>query len=196
MNVSPTTANVLIANTTVNIPDGGTVLLGGFKFLAEERTKYGPPVLSKIPYLSRLFRNVGWSRDGSNADLPGDRPRHYGRGGRAHLPGRIAADPGAVAGEIISPLICLRCKCDLVLFVLDFWGEEEDLGADRQRGDCRRPIFPFHIGRQVHPYSDGPGDFLWGTRQSAFLSSTNRGLISLVLPVHFLMLRLGPCSIL
>ena len=54
-----------VVNTTVNVPDGGTVLLGGFKFLAEERTEYGPPVLSKIPYLSRLFRNVGWSRDGS-----------------------------------------------------------------------------------------------------------------------------------
>lgn len=63
--VNPTTANLLIANTTVNVPDGGTVLLGGFKFLAEERTEYGPPILSKIPYLSRLFRNVGWSRDGS-----------------------------------------------------------------------------------------------------------------------------------
>jgi type II secretory pathway component GspD/PulD (secretin) len=63
--VQPTTANLNVANTTVNVPDGGTVLLGGFKFLAEERTEYGPPVLSKIPYLSRLFRNVGWSRDGS-----------------------------------------------------------------------------------------------------------------------------------
>ncbi|MBI2804328.1 MAG: hypothetical protein HYX68_05010 [Planctomycetes bacterium] len=63
--IQPTQANLLVANTTVNIPDGGTVLLGGFKFLAEERTEYGPPILSKIPYLSRLFRNVGWSRDGS-----------------------------------------------------------------------------------------------------------------------------------
>ena len=51
--------------TTVNVPDGGTVLLGGFKFMAEERSEYGPPVLSNIPYLSRLFRNVGWSRDSS-----------------------------------------------------------------------------------------------------------------------------------
>jgi general secretion pathway protein D len=56
---------LIIAQTTVNVPDGGTVLLGGFKFLAEERTEFGPPVLSKIPYLSRLFRNVGWSRDSS-----------------------------------------------------------------------------------------------------------------------------------
>ncbi len=65
VSINPTIANLLIANTTVNVPDGGTVLLGGFKFLAEERSEYGPPILSKIPYLSRLFRNVGWSRDGS-----------------------------------------------------------------------------------------------------------------------------------
>jgi len=57
--------NLIVAQTTVNVPDGGTVLLGGFKFLAEERTEFGPPILSKIPYLSRLFRNVGWSRDSS-----------------------------------------------------------------------------------------------------------------------------------
>ena len=59
------TSNLTIVQTTVNVPDGGTVLLGGFKFLAEQRTEYGPPVLSNIPYLSRLFRNVGWSRDSS-----------------------------------------------------------------------------------------------------------------------------------
>lgn len=63
--IVPTQVNLTVVNTTVNVPDGGTVLLGGFKFLAEERSEYGPPVLSKIPYLSRLFRNVGWSRDGS-----------------------------------------------------------------------------------------------------------------------------------
>jgi type II secretory pathway component GspD/PulD (secretin) len=62
---NPLVANVNIVNTTVNVPDGGTVLMGGFKFLAEQRSEYGPPVLSNIPYLSRLFRNVGWSRDSS-----------------------------------------------------------------------------------------------------------------------------------
>ncbi len=62
--VQPTSVNLFTSNTTVNVPDGGTVVLGGFRFVAEERTEYGPPILSKIPYLSRLFRNVGWSRDG------------------------------------------------------------------------------------------------------------------------------------
>lgn len=44
--------------TTVSVPDGGTVLLGGLKTHTEERLEYGTPVLSKIPYLNRLFKNV------------------------------------------------------------------------------------------------------------------------------------------
>lgn len=50
-------------STTVNVPDGGTVLLGGLKTLSEARNEFGPPILSKIPYISRLFRNVGYGRE-------------------------------------------------------------------------------------------------------------------------------------
>ncbi|MCI0378290.1 MAG: hypothetical protein L0215_11840 [Gemmataceae bacterium] len=50
-------------DTTVSVPDGGTVLLGGLKTLSEARNEFGPPILSKIPYLSRLFRNVGYGRE-------------------------------------------------------------------------------------------------------------------------------------
>ena len=50
-------------STTVSVPDGGTILLGGIKRLAEGRAERGVPVLSKIPYLSRLFRNVAVGRD-------------------------------------------------------------------------------------------------------------------------------------
>ncbi|HEY1187056.1 MAG TPA: hypothetical protein VGE74_05330, partial [Gemmata sp.] len=49
--------------TTVVCPDGGTVLLGGLKSLRESRNEFGPPFLSKIPYLNRLFKNVGVGRD-------------------------------------------------------------------------------------------------------------------------------------
>jgi general secretion pathway protein D len=49
--------------TTVVVPDGGTVLLGGLKRLSEGRNEFGPPVLSKIPYISRLFKNVGYGRE-------------------------------------------------------------------------------------------------------------------------------------
>jgi type II secretory pathway component GspD/PulD (secretin) len=48
--------------TTVTVPDGGTVLLGGVKTLNEQRTENGVPVLSKIPMIDRLFRNVGIGR--------------------------------------------------------------------------------------------------------------------------------------
>jgi tetratricopeptide (TPR) repeat protein len=53
----------LTINTTVVCPDGGTVLLGGLKTLQEGRNEFGPPFLSKIPYLNRLFKNVGIGRD-------------------------------------------------------------------------------------------------------------------------------------
>jgi type II secretory pathway component GspD/PulD (secretin) len=50
-------------NTTVVVPDGGTVLLGGLKRLSEGRNEFGPPILSKIPYINRLFKNVGYGRE-------------------------------------------------------------------------------------------------------------------------------------
>ncbi len=49
--------------TTVAVPDGGTAVLGGLKTLAEGRNEFGPPVLSQIPYLNRLFRNQGIGRE-------------------------------------------------------------------------------------------------------------------------------------
>jgi type II secretory pathway component GspD/PulD (secretin) len=49
--------------TTVSVPDGGTVLLGGLKSLSEGRNEFGPPVLSKIPYLNRLVKNTGYGRE-------------------------------------------------------------------------------------------------------------------------------------
>jgi type II secretory pathway component GspD/PulD (secretin) len=50
-------------NTTVSVPDGGTVLLGGLKTLSEGRVEAGPPILSKIPYINRLFRNTAYGRE-------------------------------------------------------------------------------------------------------------------------------------
>jgi type II secretory pathway component GspD/PulD (secretin) len=49
--------------TTVMVPDGGTVLMGGLKTLSEGRNEFGPPILSKLPYINRLFKNVGYGRD-------------------------------------------------------------------------------------------------------------------------------------
>jgi type II secretory pathway component GspD/PulD (secretin) len=50
-------------STTVNVPDGGTVLLGGLKTMSEARNEFGPPILSKIPYVNRLFRNIAYGRE-------------------------------------------------------------------------------------------------------------------------------------
>lgn len=49
--------------TTVSVPDGGTVLLGGIKRLNEGRTERGVPILSKLPYINRLFRNTAIGRE-------------------------------------------------------------------------------------------------------------------------------------
>ncbi|MGC8641376.1 MAG: type II secretory pathway, component PulD, partial [Isosphaeraceae bacterium] len=61
----PQTLTTMIS-TTVTVPDGGTVLLGGVKQLQEQRLEYGVPVLSKIPWIDRLFRNVGIGRQSSS----------------------------------------------------------------------------------------------------------------------------------
>ena len=50
-------------STTVSVPDGGTVLLGGIKRLSEGRNERGVPMLSKVPYINRLFKNVGIGRE-------------------------------------------------------------------------------------------------------------------------------------
>jgi general secretion pathway protein D len=39
-------------STTVSVPDGGTILLGGIKRLSEGRAERGVPMLSKIPYVA------------------------------------------------------------------------------------------------------------------------------------------------
>lgn len=44
-------------NTTVTVPDQGTVLLGGQRLVTEVEVESGVPVLSKIPILSRFFSN-------------------------------------------------------------------------------------------------------------------------------------------
>jgi general secretion pathway protein D len=49
--------------TRVSVPDGGTLLLGGQKITAEVEKEAGVPVLSKIPFIGRLFRNRSTIKD-------------------------------------------------------------------------------------------------------------------------------------
>ena len=54
---------VVSVSTTVSVPDGGTVLLGGIKRLSEGRTEVGVPLLDKLPYINRLFTNNGIGKE-------------------------------------------------------------------------------------------------------------------------------------
>ena len=49
--------------TTVSVPDGGTLLLGGQKISMEIERELGVPLLSKVPVLRRLWTNTGRVRD-------------------------------------------------------------------------------------------------------------------------------------
>lgn len=57
------TFSFVTVTTTVSVPDGGTILLGGIKRLSEGRNEFGVPILSKVPYINRLFKNVGIGRE-------------------------------------------------------------------------------------------------------------------------------------
>jgi general secretion pathway protein D len=52
--------------TTVSVPDGGTLLLGGSKSYLDAEVETGVPVLSKLPILRRLFNNRAGVRRSSN----------------------------------------------------------------------------------------------------------------------------------
>jgi general secretion pathway protein D len=57
------TVEVTSVRTTVSVPDGGTLLLGGQTLSAEQDREAGVPVLSDIPFLKRLFTNRGLVKD-------------------------------------------------------------------------------------------------------------------------------------
>jgi type II secretory pathway component GspD/PulD (secretin) len=52
--------------TTVSVPDGGTLLLGGTRKFTESDVETGVPILSKVPILKRLFNNRASTRSASN----------------------------------------------------------------------------------------------------------------------------------
>ena len=56
--------------TTVSVPDGGTVLLGGMKQVGEVEVEAGVPILSKIPILKRAFSNTTVVKDTPNSVDP------------------------------------------------------------------------------------------------------------------------------
>jgi general secretion pathway protein D len=55
-------ARKLAIEKTFTVPDGHTMVVDAGTRTSESRVEYGPPILSDIPFLNRLFRNVGYSR--------------------------------------------------------------------------------------------------------------------------------------
>lgn len=48
---------VSLVQTTVSVPDRGTILLGGQRAVTEIEVESGVPILSKIPFINRFFTN-------------------------------------------------------------------------------------------------------------------------------------------
>jgi Flp pilus assembly secretin CpaC len=55
--------SVTSVETLVSVPDGGTLLMGGQTIAGETTAEQGVPVLSKIPFLKRLFTNQAMAKD-------------------------------------------------------------------------------------------------------------------------------------
>ena len=55
--------HIIDTTTTVDLAKTGTLVLPLGAVLSDSRNEFGPPVLSKIPYVNRLFRNVGYGRE-------------------------------------------------------------------------------------------------------------------------------------
>jgi hypothetical protein len=63
------TFNITTAGTTVSVPDGGTGSLGGIMRAREGSVTRGLPLLSKVPFANRLFKNRGIGRDVSSSNM-------------------------------------------------------------------------------------------------------------------------------
>jgi len=52
--------------TTVSVPDGGTLMVGGLKFSYEQDVEEGVPILSQIPIINRLITRTAAVREKDN----------------------------------------------------------------------------------------------------------------------------------
>jgi hypothetical protein len=58
----PKVETLTIEKTDLTIPSGGHAVIAGPTRAQEVRQEFGPPVLSKVPYLNRMYKNVGVGR--------------------------------------------------------------------------------------------------------------------------------------
>lgn len=61
--------NTIQTDRRLNIPDGGTALLSGWRQVKLARNESAVPVLGSIPYIDRLFKNVSYSHETANVML-------------------------------------------------------------------------------------------------------------------------------
>jgi hypothetical protein len=59
---APRVETLTIEKPEMVIPSGGHMIIPGPTRTQEVRQEFGPPVLSKVPYLSRMFKSVGVGR--------------------------------------------------------------------------------------------------------------------------------------
>jgi hypothetical protein len=59
--VSPSVL-VVTNQGAIRVPDDGVAVLGSSTYLSEARSEGGVPIVGGVPYLGRLFRNVGYGR--------------------------------------------------------------------------------------------------------------------------------------
>jgi type II secretory pathway component GspD/PulD (secretin) len=52
---------VQVVRTTVSVPDGGTLMIGGLSYAFDSEEESGLPILSKIPLLGKLFSRRGFT---------------------------------------------------------------------------------------------------------------------------------------
>jgi general secretion pathway protein D len=69
VDVDAPTLDAISRDTAVTVPDGGTIVLGGLRSRQRDRQDREGPVLSKLPYVNRLFRNIATGRETSNLML-------------------------------------------------------------------------------------------------------------------------------
>ena len=59
----PKVETLTVEKKDLTIPSGGHVIVPGPTRTQETRQEFGPPVLSTIPYVNRMYKNVGIGRE-------------------------------------------------------------------------------------------------------------------------------------
>ncbi|MBP3954230.1 hypothetical protein J8F10_02830 [Gemmata sp. G18] len=59
---APKVETLTVEKRDLTVPSGGHVIVAGPTRTQEDRYEFGPPVLSKIPYINRMYKNVGVTR--------------------------------------------------------------------------------------------------------------------------------------